>query len=359
MIQMLGWTHDLLAGGENVLQYKAGNLTKALLTDEFMKPGVQTTLRNGGHYLFCAGRDYVSKDVKRLRRWVGRRLPGDFDAEHAFEAADQEVLKLAEEGFRNDIGTDELQWLSSPEAENVWLFGRRLGELDTPETFRERIISFAPNNVNCMLLASYISGRGIVAGSRVRNQLLDSVALQKPAAAFGAIWRGEPTNSGAELIIKLVSDARVAGSELRVLMYGGWVEKLGPEHAARIVRLILKSSSGENVEAVLGIIDHAVHSSALSVEQFGDLIWDALGTKVSQRSPMFDWYWGRVADLVVEVAPARFAQQGLAEAKSSHCPCKERRDKDGTRTASGNSKAPLPAQRTRKKWGTSLFLISC
>jgi hypothetical protein len=158
---------------------------------------------------------FGSSYFERLRRWVGRRLPGDFDAKHAFEAADQQVLNLAEEGFRNDIGREELEWLSSPEAENVWLFGRRLGELDTSENFRERIISLAPNNVNCMLLATYISGRGIIAGPEVREQLLDAVALQKPVAAFGATWRGEPTASGAERIIRLVSDAQVEGSELR------------------------------------------------------------------------------------------------------------------------------------------------
>jgi len=245
---------------------------------------------------------------ERLRRWVGSRLPGDFHGSRAFEVADQKVLELAEEGFKNDIGIAELEWLSSSEAENVWLLGRRLGELDTPGNFRERIMSFAPNNVNCMLLASYISGRGIVAGVAVREQLIDTVAQQKPDAAFGATWRSEPTIPGADRIIRLVSEGRIEGSKLRMLMYGGWVEKLGPDYAARIVKLMLTSSPQENTEAALGIIDHAVHSGAMSAKDFGELIWDALAAKIPQRSPMFDWYWGRVAELIVELDPARFAQ---------------------------------------------------
>jgi hypothetical protein len=71
---------------------------------------------------------------------------------------------------------------------------------------------------------------------------------------------------------------------------------------------MLAYEPGANVEAVLGIIAHAVHSGTISAEQFGEVIWSALGTGVSQRSPMFDWHWGRVADLVVEVDPPRFAR---------------------------------------------------
>jgi hypothetical protein len=45
-----GVKHDWLEVGENVLQYKAGKLTKALLLAEFNKPGVQRALKKGGHY---------------------------------------------------------------------------------------------------------------------------------------------------------------------------------------------------------------------------------------------------------------------------------------------------------------------
>jgi len=253
---------------------------------------------------------FGSTYFERLRRWVGNRLPGDFDShgESGFEAADQRVVKLAEEGFQTEIGEAEIAWLSSPEAQNVWLFGKRLGELDKVERFRDRIVIAAPNDVNCMLLASYLWGRGAEAGPDRRERLLDEIVDQKPIAAFGATWRGNPTVPGAERVIHLLSNGRVAGSELRVLMYGGWVEKLPTEYAIKIVNLMLTLDPEANTEAVLGIIDHAVHASAISVEQFGDILWLALENQTSQRSTMFDWHWGRVADLVVETDPGRLAR---------------------------------------------------
>jgi hypothetical protein len=246
----------------------------------------------------------------RLRRWVGNRLPGDFDPNgvSGFEAADQRVQQLAEEGFRSGIGEDEIAWLSTPQAENVWLFGKRLGELDATERFKERIVNAASNDVNCMLLASYVWGKGVTDGADARERLIDEIAGQKPVAAFGATWRGDPTAAGAARIVNLVSSGRVEASQLRVLMYGGWVQKLPPEYAIEIVNLMLTLDPESNTEAVLGIIDHAVHSGAISVQQFGDTIWRALESRVSQGSTMFDWHWGRVAELVVEADPGRLAR---------------------------------------------------
>ena len=238
------------------------------------------------------------------------RLPGDFDStsESGFEAADRHVIELAEEGFQKEIGDAELAWLSSREAENVWLFGKRLGELDSAENFRDRIVTAAPNDVNCMLFASYAFGRGAAAGADRRERMLDAIAEEKPIAAFGATWRADPTPAGAERIISLVSSGRIAASELRVLRYGGWVTRLRSDFAIKIVDLMLTEDEEDNLESVLGIMDHAVHSGTISVQEFGETIWRALEGRTSQRSTMFDWHWGRVADLVVETDPARIAR---------------------------------------------------
>jgi hypothetical protein len=44
--------HNFLFSGENVLQYKTGNVTKATIESEFHKPGVRNCLAAGGNYDF-------------------------------------------------------------------------------------------------------------------------------------------------------------------------------------------------------------------------------------------------------------------------------------------------------------------
>jgi hypothetical protein len=246
----------------------------------------------------------------RLRRWVGIRLNSDFDMEgtSGFDAADKRAIQLAEEGFQNGIGASEMNWLASPEAQNVWPYGKRLGLLDRKGVFWERIIQATPDDINCMLLVSYLDGRAAVIRTEERESLVEELSHVKPNAAFGATWRGEPTAAGAERIIRLVTTRRVEASTMRVLMYGGWVEKLPPEYATRIVNLMLRTDAAGNVEAVLGIIDHAVQTKAVSVVQFGEAIWTALQSKPGRRSPSFGWHWGRVADLVAASNSTRFAQ---------------------------------------------------
>jgi hypothetical protein len=246
----------------------------------------------------------------RIRRWVGGRLPEDFDPNSAsgFDAADRRVMELAEEGLKSEIGSAEMEWLSSREAENVWPFGRRLGELDKDEKFRERIFQAAPDDENCMLLAAYVWGRGAASGAENRERLLDDLMQAKPMAAFGATWRGDATVAGAERIIQLVATGRVPASSLRMLRYGGWVIQLPVDYAIEIVNVMLRFDAESNAESVLGVIDYAVRSKAISVQQLGDAIWRALEVRGPQRSPSFDWHWGRVADLVAASDPGRLAR---------------------------------------------------
>lgn len=252
------------------------------------------------------GTDYFS----RLRRWVGKRIHGDFDMGSAsgYGVADDHVQRLAEEGFIHGLGASEILWLSSPEAEHVWIFGNRLGQLDREAKFFSKIAKAAPNDVNCMLLASYIRGRGLACGDETRESMLDSLIEGKPDAAFGATWRNDATVAGAERVIKLVSGGRIAGTSLRVLLYGAWANKLPVASAVKILNLMLDTEPQANGESVLGIIDQLIRARQITAAEFGDVIWRAVETKASPRSPNFDWHWAEVAQHVAALDPARFAR---------------------------------------------------
>jgi hypothetical protein len=251
------------------------------------------------------GTDYFS----RLRRWVGKRIHGDFDMNSApgYGAADERVQRLAEEGFARGLGEPEILWLASPEAEHAWIFGQRLGELDREGKFFSEIVRVTPNDVNCMLLASYLRGRGIICGDETRETMLDALVEEKPDAAFGATWRNDASVAGAERVIGLVSSGRVAGTTLRVLLYGAWANKLPTAYTVKILTLMLDTEPQANVESVLGIIDQSIRAEQITIAEFGDVIWRALETKANPRSPNFDWRWAEVARHVALLDPARFA----------------------------------------------------
>jgi hypothetical protein len=252
------------------------------------------------------GSDYFS----RLRRWVGKRVHGDFNMDSAsgYAEADKRVQQLAEEGFNQGVSETELKWLASPDAEHVWIFGHRLGELDLKGKLFSQIIKVSPDDINCMLLASYIRGRGVVCGDETREMMLNALIEEKPGAAFGATWRNDATIAGAERVIKLVSSGRVAGTTLRVLLYGAWANKLPTTYTIKILTLMLDTEPQANAEPVLGIIDQSVRAGQITITEFGDAVWRALETKAKPHSPNFDYHWAQVAQHVAALDPARFAR---------------------------------------------------
>jgi hypothetical protein len=59
--------HDILFAGENVCQYKTGNVGKSGVTSEFYKRGVQESLKRSGHYLFLIAKDCTPAKVRELQ----------------------------------------------------------------------------------------------------------------------------------------------------------------------------------------------------------------------------------------------------------------------------------------------------
>jgi hypothetical protein len=271
---------------------------------EGLSPDFQSRIQKVRDGAFAT--DYFS----RLRRWVGKRIHGDFDMESTsgYGAADNQVQHLAEEGFAEGLGEPELLWLASPEAEHVWIFGHRLGELDREGNFFSKIMKATSDDINCMLLASYVGGRGAVRGDETRETMLDALVEQKPNAAFGATWRNDASVAGAERVIELVSSGRVAATTLRVLLYGAWANKLPTAYTVKILTLMLDTEPQANAESVLGIIDQSIRAGRITVAEFGEVIWRALETKADPRSPNFDWHWSQVAQRVAALDPARLAR---------------------------------------------------
>jgi len=261
---------------------------------------------------------FGSSFIDRLHRWVGKRTHSDYDlqGDTGFDVADRQTKKLAEEAFEKGMNAEELQWLCSREAENVWLFGHRLGELDQSGRWLTEIIEATPDKIDCLFLASYIWARSFDGQSHLREGVIDAIEVTRPHAAYGITFRGKPSEAGAQRIVHLLSTGRVEASAVRALMYGLWLQGIPTPKVIEILELALKNDSGSR-ESVLWMIDMLVRQGNLSVSDLGETLWKALEmVPKSGNSATFGWQWARVAELVAESNPIRFANAFVEQFES-------------------------------------------
>ena len=253
---------------------------------------------------------FGSSFMDRLHRWVGKRTHSDYDLKgnSGYDGADAKTKGLAEEAFESGMSADELRWLSSREAENVWLFGSRLGELDVNGNWESEIIRATSDDIDCLLLASYIWAREFNGCPEKREEVVDAIEAERPQLAFGVTFRGTPSKAGAERVIRLLSTGRVSPSAIRMLMYGPWLKGVPKTSVVQILELALKHDEPGGIEDILRIIDTFVRGGELSLGDLGEMLWVAMDSTVrGPNSATFGWQWGRVAELLAERDPIKLA----------------------------------------------------
>ena len=242
-----------------------------------------------------------------LKRWVGRRLHADFDLEGGTgeQQADRIAEELAEEGLARGMSDEELAWLASPEAENVWVFGLRLGELDGEMKFFKRIVASSSEDVNTLLLAAYFNGTARRAGNQLREDLLDGLCGEHPQMALGCTWRGEPSERGLQRIIDLVESGKLVPESVRVLMYGGWTKSLSGEDVGKLVTLMLRGNKIAVLDASMSMLQDVLQRDPQSIERLDPLVWQTLELTPANAAPMVEWRWRGLAAVVAPRDPQR------------------------------------------------------
>ena len=235
----------------------------------------------------------------RIRRWLGRRTWFDYDLNGSgFDKADQTSAELAEQSFVEGLSDDAWNWLSSPAAENVWVFGKRLGEIDSSQSLLPKIVKVSPKNINAMLLSSYLSGKA----DSVRDDLLDAISSSNPTLAFVASWRTGTTVRAGARVLRLMDE--VSPKLWGFLKYGAWLKPLPDEYVGPIVRKMLdrSESSADGASAVM----HMGSEWAMSHEE---LLWKALA--ILPKGQGAEWEWGQLAQMGIRLDPTRLADLAL------------------------------------------------
>jgi len=246
----------------------------------------------------------------RLRRWVGLRPHSDYDMDGhtGFQKADETTRQLADEGYQAEISDAELTWLASPEAQCVWPFGKRLGQLDTETRVLPRIVGLSPDDTNAVFLSSYLAGLAETLGEGRRDEILDGLAANRPLLAFVCTWRGDPTIRGYNRLENLVKSGRVPPERLSLLMYGTWPEYLSAAQTTTVVDLMLGGERAHVLEAAMGMLHRHLQKHPDAIAQIEPQVWRVMEMKPARGGSMVDWEWGQLANIVAARDPARMVK---------------------------------------------------
>jgi hypothetical protein len=253
------------------------------------------------------GRVFQATYFDRLRRWVGRRPHSDYDLEGktGFQKADDETRNLADEAYSAGISDSELAWLASPEAQNVWPFGKRLGQLDTDTRYFSRIVDASPDDKNGVFLASCLAGVSETVGEDTREDVLDRLAASRPLLSFICTWRGDPSLRGYQRLESLVRSGPVPFEWLGLLSYGNWPEHLSANQVVNIVDLMLRGELASVLETAMEMLHRHLQRHPNDISQMEGQIWKVLEMKPPRSHSMVEWEWGQLAAVVAPLEPAR------------------------------------------------------
>lgn len=266
----------------------------------------------------------------RLRRYVGHLALVDALREDAPLAERPQTLaaQLAEEALQAPESLRaELPWLVSREAENVWFFGRRLGELDNQLTWWEEIIETTRSG-NDTLLCAYLQGRADAGETIWREQVLEAWASDPSTAIWvlDATWQGPATASGVERLITLVDRGWLPASQLTRLVYGAWVRPLEAGDVGKLLERMLGDLSPAAAEATLALLvqweeahDHQLPDSIAS------LAWILLERTAGMSELMIDYYWAKIGRVLLEQDRDRMIQMILSGEAAGGIPHRDER----------------------------------
>lgn len=268
----------------------------------------------------------------RLRRYTGRLATTDWpDPDHPAKPKPGVVAAtLAEEAIRSpEALRSELGWLTSEEAENVWAFGRRLGELDETHSWLDDLIAAAQAGRNPRLLSAYLRGRADVGKGDWREQLLDDWTDDEARVALvvDATWQGEATSRAVARLVRLVDCGWLSPGTLGLLVYDGWVRALSAEDLHALLERVVSDESTQASEAGLAMLTMWMtdHGNELAAPLL-PIAWRLIERPPSwEGRPMLSFYWSKVGSVLLRHEVVRVARAIVQAVSTASMSSRDRR----------------------------------
>ena len=262
----------------------------------------------------------------RLRRWVGAWSNSDwlYVDDESRPRPEEQAAALADLAHENpELLRQELDWLASPEARNVWYFARRLGKLDEAHQWLDELLDRARQHQGLTLLAGYLQGRADGGEAEWREETLDRWAETEPSlipAVLEATWRGQTSERGARRLILLVNSGRLEPAKLGLLAWGGWPAELPEDVFRDFLSCLMLDENREATESALHMLRQRLKAHPEDYDSLSPLAWELLERHSAlSGTGTIAYAWGEIAKLYVSQDPIRMARAVLsAIAESEH-----------------------------------------
>ncbi len=260
----------------------------------------------------CALAIYGENLPDRIKRYTGSFASVDWPGEDETTERPEEIARQLAEDAVHSMGEVAaiVPWLFSGEAEAVWPFAYRLGQLDAERKWFDSLFEAAKVASDTRMLSGYLHGRSNAGDSAWVERLLDSWAADADLArlAVDATARSGPSDSSARRTIGMVEAGHLSPANLTWLAWGRWAEDVSRPLLVRLLRLLLRDASPTSIEAALSVLDDALPKQD-APRDLVRLSWQVIESPSAWgQSRMIPYYAARVASRLVELNPARMAR---------------------------------------------------
>lgn len=198
---------------------------------------------------------------ERLRRWVGQHSFADTRLQHQSgpDGWGREAGALAEEAVREpDLLHPEIEWLASDQAQHVYFFARRLGQLDGEHKWWPEIEALVKAGKGFTLAAAYLQGCSDAGQRAWREAILDQWTEEGQGlapAVLDAVFRSDPPNErDAQRLFSLMERGWLSAAQVSILTWGGQASALSLEGFQKIIDGILADESEQATDGASGLL---------------------------------------------------------------------------------------------------------
>ena len=218
----------------------------------------------------------------RLRRWVGEHIMADWHLERQdlSDSSGREAAALAEEAFVSpNLLRPEMEWLASDQAQHVYFFAQRLGQLDADHEWWAEIEPRVRDGKGSAMAAAYLQGQCDKGRRSWRDDVLDrwSEEAELAPAVLDAVFRSEPpSDTDADRLFRLMDRGWLTASQLSVLMWGGQTRPFSLDGFVRIISGVLQEDKEGTTASAMGLLSSRLQLCPMDKDSLEPYVWQAL-----------------------------------------------------------------------------------
>ena len=253
---------------------------------------------------------------ERTRRWVGQHIFADTRLQHQLgpDGWGREAAAMADEAMKEpDLLRAELEWLASDQAQHVYFFARRLGQLDGSHDWWPEIETLVRANKGLTLAAAYLQGSVDGGQPGWRDAILDEWVEEGKhlaPAVLDAVFRSQPpTEQDAERLFTLMDRGWLSAAQVSILTWGGQASALGLEGFQKIVEGMLVDEGEQATDGALSLLFNRLALRPEDEDALEALAWRALERPRSLTQDRF--YGDELAKRYIPRDPLRVVRMVL------------------------------------------------